>query len=121
MEVVPIESLISIKIRHFIFSENKLSRAPDGCGLTMIALAIDSERYTKTIFHGEAHKTLFYYSLACLSKMAANETDFVVSWTLNKKLTFVKPLPDHMEVYCKKCGKFMRTPYLDQVLCETCL
>ena len=43
MEVVPIESLISsveafvyhIKIRHFVFfSENKLSRAPDGCGLT---------------------------------------------------------------------------------------
>ena len=23
----------------------------------------------------------------------------------------MKPLPDHMEVYCKKCGKFMRTPY----------
>ena len=43
--------------------------------------------------------------------MAANETDFVVSWTLNTRLAFVKPLPDHMEVYCKKCGKFMRTPY----------
>ena len=23
----------------------------------------------------------------------------------------MKPLPDHMEVYCKKCGKFMQTPY----------
>ena len=43
--------------------------------------------------------------------MAANETDFVVSWTLNTKLAFVKPLPGHMEVYCKKCEKFMRTPY----------
>ena len=43
--------------------------------------------------------------------MAANETEFVVSWTLNTRLAFVKPLPDHMEVYCKKCGKFMRTPY----------
>ena len=45
MEVVPIESLISsveafvyhIKIRHFVFSENKLSRAPDGCGLTALS------------------------------------------------------------------------------------
>ena len=45
------------------------------------------------------------------ANLVANATDFVVSWTLNRKLTFVKPLPDHMEVYCKKCGNFMRTPY----------
>ena len=43
--------------------------------------------------------------------MAAKETDFVVTWALNAKLSFVNPLPAFIAVYCKKCGKFMQTPY----------
>ena len=36
---------------------------------------------------------------------------FVVSWPKNTKLSFVKPLPEDFDVYCKKCGNFMQNPH----------
>ena len=41
----------------------------------------------------------------------AEGTSFVVSWPKNIKLSFVKPLPEDIDVYCKKCGNFMQNPH----------
>ena len=53
----------------------------------------------------------------------AKGTSFVVSWPKNIKLSFVKPLPEDLDVYCKKCGNFMQNPHQtsDRLhICEEC-
>uniref|UniRef100_A0A1X7T161 TRAF-type domain-containing protein n=1 Tax=Amphimedon queenslandica TaxID=400682 RepID=A0A1X7T161_AMPQE len=53
----------------------------------------------------------------------AEGTSFVVSWPKNIILSFVRPLPEDLDVYSEKCDNFMRNPHQtsDRLhICEEC-
>ncbi|XP_011408422.2 PREDICTED: TNF receptor-associated factor 5-like [Amphimedon queenslandica] len=54
----------------------------------------------------------------------AGTSSFVISWPKNIKLSFVKPLPEDLDIYCSKCRLFMQNPHQTSCcgihLCEDC-